>query len=97
MLFLWWSFKIKSYLHFIKSYSPNCVCCRATLVLSLVQGGEKTLRDGLGLDGVSTAKLNESICAQLCDAGMQALEKATRSASVFFFQIYFMMFMLDML
>lgn len=66
------------------SYSPYCVCFRATLVLELVQGGEKTLRDGLGLDGVNTAKLNESICAQLCDAGMQALEKATRSARVSF-------------
>lgn len=60
----------------------NCVKhIKATLVLELVQGGEKTLRDGLGLDGVNTAKLNESICAQLCDAGMQALEKATRFCS----------------
>lgn len=81
---LCWSIKIKSYLHFVKSYSPNCVYCRATLVLNLVQCGEKTLRDGLGLDGVNNAKLNESICAQLCDSGMQALEKAARSASIFF-------------
>lgn len=49
----------------------------------LVQGGVKTLRDGPGLDSVNAAKLNDSICAQLCDADMQALEKATRSALVF--------------
>lgn len=48
----------------------------------LVQGGEKTLREGLGSDNVNAAKLNDPICAQLCDAGMQALEKATRSALV---------------
>ncbi|KAI7804405.1 putative codanin-1 [Triplophysa rosa] len=60
----------------------NCVKhIKATLVLNLVQGGEKTLRDSFGLDGVNTAKLNESICAQLCDAGMQALEKAARFCS----------------
>ncbi|XP_016124456.1 codanin-1 [Sinocyclocheilus grahami] len=53
----------------------NCVKhIKATLVLELVKGGEKTLRDSLGLEGVDTAKLNDSICAQLCDAGMQALE-----------------------
>lgn len=65
---------------------PNCVCIfmwiRATLVSELVQGGEKTLRNGLDSDGVNAAKLNDSICAQLCDAGMQALEKATRLALV---------------
>uniref|UniRef100_A0A8C1HYI5 Codanin 1 n=1 Tax=Cyprinus carpio carpio TaxID=630221 RepID=A0A8C1HYI5_CYPCA len=56
----------------------NCVKhIKATLVLELVKGGEKTLRDSLGLEGVNTAKLNDSICAQLCDAGMQALETAT--------------------
>uniref|UniRef100_A0A673I3L5 Codanin-1 C-terminal domain-containing protein n=1 Tax=Sinocyclocheilus rhinocerous TaxID=307959 RepID=A0A673I3L5_9TELE len=56
----------------------NCVKhIKATLVLELVKGGEKTLRDSLGLEGVDTAKLNDSICAQLCDAGMQALETAT--------------------
>lgn len=60
----------------------NCVKhIKATLVLELVQGGEKTLRDGLGLDGINAAKLNDSICAQLCDAGMQALEKASRFCS----------------
>lgn len=48
----------------------------------LVQSGEKTLRNGLSSDNVNAAKLNDSICAQLCDAGMQALKSATRSASV---------------
>lgn len=52
-------------------------------MLELVKGGEKTLRDSLGLEGVNTAKLNDSICAQLCDAGMQTLERATRSAALF--------------
>lgn len=52
-------------------------------MLELVKGGEKTLRDSLGLESVNTAKLNDSICAQLCDAGMQALERATRSAALF--------------
>lgn len=47
----------------------------------LVQGGERTLRDSLGSEGVHVAKLNDSICAQLCDRGMQALERATRSES----------------
>uniref|UniRef100_A0AAR2JLG3 Codanin-1 C-terminal domain-containing protein n=1 Tax=Pygocentrus nattereri TaxID=42514 RepID=A0AAR2JLG3_PYGNA len=56
----------------------NCVKhIKATLVSELVKGGEKTLRDGLGSEGVNAAKLNVSICAQLCDAGMQALERAT--------------------
>uniref|UniRef100_A0A671LBT2 Codanin-1 C-terminal domain-containing protein n=1 Tax=Sinocyclocheilus anshuiensis TaxID=1608454 RepID=A0A671LBT2_9TELE len=60
----------------------NCVKhIKATLVLELVKGGEKTLRDSLGLEGVDMAKLNDSICAQLCDAGMQALETATRFCS----------------
>ncbi|KAK9960202.1 hypothetical protein ABG768_010277 [Culter alburnus] len=60
----------------------NCVKhIKATLVLELVKGGEKTLRDSLGLESVNTAKLNDSICAQLCDAGMQALERATRFCS----------------
>ncbi|KAB5562360.1 hypothetical protein PHYPO_G00016930 [Pangasianodon hypophthalmus] len=60
----------------------NCVKhIKATLVSELVQGGEKTLRDGLGSDNVNAAKLNDSICAQLCDAGMQALERATRFCS----------------
>ncbi|XP_072545683.1 codanin-1 [Salminus brasiliensis] len=60
----------------------NCVKhIKATLVSELVRGGEKTLRDGLGSEGISAAKLNDSICAQLCDAGMQALERATRFCS----------------
>uniref|UniRef100_A0AAR2JCR4 Codanin-1 C-terminal domain-containing protein n=1 Tax=Pygocentrus nattereri TaxID=42514 RepID=A0AAR2JCR4_PYGNA len=60
----------------------NCVKhIKATLVSELVKGGEKTLRDGLGSEGVNAAKLNVSICAQLCDAGMQALERATRFCS----------------
>ncbi|KAK2878520.1 hypothetical protein QQF64_011434 [Cirrhinus molitorella] len=60
----------------------NCVKhIKATLVLELVKGGEKTLRGSLGLEGVNTAKLNDSICAQLCDAGMQSLEKATSFCS----------------
>ncbi|XP_051724548.1 codanin-1 isoform X2 [Ctenopharyngodon idella] len=60
----------------------NCVKhIKATLVLELVKGGEKTLRDSLGLEGVNPTKLNDSICAQLCDAGMQALERATRFCS----------------
>ncbi len=67
------------------------MCGRATLVLELVKGGEKTLRDGLGLEGVNTAKLSDSICAQLCDAGMQALETATRSAALFSHYIYIML------
>ncbi|XP_060790163.1 codanin-1 isoform X3 [Neoarius graeffei] len=60
----------------------NCVKhIKATLVSELVQGGKKTLRDGLGSDNVNAAKLNDSICAQLCDAGMQAVERATRFCS----------------
>lgn len=50
------------------------------MVSELVQEGEKTLRDGLRSESVNAAKLNDSICAQLCDSGMQALERATRSA-----------------
>ncbi|XP_027028567.2 codanin-1 [Tachysurus fulvidraco] len=60
----------------------NCVKhIKATLVTQLVQGGEKSLRDGLGSDGVNAAKLNDSICAMICDAAMQALERATRFCS----------------
>ena len=55
-----------------------CVCCRATLVCELVQRGENMLREGLASPDASAAKLNESICAHLCDAGMQALERAAR-------------------
>ncbi|TSN67084.1 Codanin-1 [Bagarius yarrelli] len=60
----------------------NCVKhIKATLVSELVQDGEKTLRDSLESECVNAAKLNDSICAQLCDSGMQALEKATRFCS----------------
>ncbi|XP_026860651.2 codanin-1 isoform X2 [Electrophorus electricus] len=57
----------------------NCVKhIKATLVSELVRGGENALRDGLASEGACAAKLNDSLCAQLCDAGMQALERATR-------------------
>ncbi|KAG7328248.1 hypothetical protein KOW79_008192 [Hemibagrus wyckioides] len=60
----------------------NCVKhIKATLVSELVQDGKKTLRDGLGSDNVNAAKLNDLICAMLCDTGMQALERATRFCS----------------
>ncbi|XP_066530823.1 codanin-1 [Hoplias malabaricus] len=60
----------------------NCVKhMKATLVSELLQGGQKTLREGLSSEGISAAKLNDSICAQLCDAGMQSLERATRFCS----------------
>jgi len=61
-------------------------------VLELVKGGEKTLRDSLGLEGVNTAKLNDSICAQLCDASMQTLERATRLAALFSHYKYIMLY-----
>lgn len=60
-------------------------------MLELVKGGEKTLRDSLGLEGVNPTKLNDSICAQLCDAGMQALERATRSAALFSYYVYMLL------
>ncbi|TRY91770.1 hypothetical protein DNTS_023734 [Danionella cerebrum] len=60
----------------------NCVKhIKATFVFELVKGGEKSLRDGFGLEGVNIANLSDSICAQLCDSGMQALERATRFCS----------------
>ncbi|XP_053365443.1 codanin-1 isoform X1 [Clarias gariepinus] len=60
----------------------NCVKhIKATLVSELLQGGEKTLRGGLGSENINASKLNDSICAQLCDAGMQSLERATRFCS----------------
>lgn len=65
-----------------------CVCVRlnvllffsdrATLVSELVERGEKMLRDGLEMPNPNPAKLNDSICAQLCDAGLEALPRATR-------------------
>lgn len=59
---------------------------RATLVSGLVERGEKMLRDGLKLPNSSPSKLNDSICAQLCVAGLEALAKATRYDSFFFRQ-----------
>lgn len=51
---------------------------RATLVSELVERGEKMLRDGLESPNPNPSKLNDSICAQLCVAGLEALTKATR-------------------
>ncbi|KAK2892035.1 codanin-1 [Channa argus] len=51
---------------------------KATLVCELVDRGEKMLRDGLLSQNSSPSKLNDSICAQLCDAGLEALARATR-------------------
>lgn len=57
---------------------------RATLVNELVGRGEKMLRDGLGSPNSNPSKLNDSICAQLCDAGLEALARATRYESLFY-------------
>ncbi|KAL0969752.1 hypothetical protein UPYG_G00231810 [Umbra pygmaea] len=54
---------------------------KATLVFELVRGGERLLREGLASVGANPLKLNDSICAQLCDGGQQALERATRFCS----------------
>ncbi|KAK7904444.1 hypothetical protein WMY93_017051 [Mugilogobius chulae] len=43
--------------------------------------GEKMLKDGLQSPNSSATKLNDSICAQLCEAGLEALERATRFCS----------------
>ncbi|XP_027130983.1 codanin-1 [Larimichthys crocea] len=51
---------------------------KATLVSELVERGEKMLRDGLETPKSNPSKLNDSICAQLCVAGLEALAKATR-------------------
>nr|XP_046268171.1 codanin-1 [Scatophagus argus] len=51
---------------------------KATLVSELVERGEKMLRDGLESPNANPSKLNESICAQLCVVGLEALAKATR-------------------
>ncbi|GAA6223312.1 codanin-1 [Lates japonicus] len=51
---------------------------KATLVSELVERGEKMLRDGLELPNSNPSKLNDSICAQLCDAGLEAMARATR-------------------
>ncbi|XP_031165955.1 codanin-1 [Sander lucioperca] len=50
---------------------------KATLVSELVERGEKMLRDGLKSPNSNPSKLNDSICAQLCVAGLEALAKAT--------------------
>lgn len=86
--FAWTNKEMTLDLLFIILYFPNFLCGRATLVLELVKGGEKTLRDSLGMEGVHTAKLNDSICAQLCDTGMQALERATRSVACLLYFFY---------
>lgn len=57
---------------------------RATLVSELVERGEKMLRNGLQLPNSNPSKLNDSICAQLCDAGLEALARATRYSSPFY-------------
>lgn len=59
---------------------------RATLVSELVESGEKMLRDGLDSPNSIPSKLNDSICAQLCVAGLEALAKATRYTSLFVFK-----------
>uniref|UniRef100_A0A672J234 Codanin-1 C-terminal domain-containing protein n=1 Tax=Salarias fasciatus TaxID=181472 RepID=A0A672J234_SALFA len=51
---------------------------KATLVSELVEKGEKMLRDGLGLPSSNPSKLYDSICAQLCESGLEALTRATR-------------------
>ncbi|XP_076013891.1 codanin-1 isoform X2 [Genypterus blacodes] len=54
---------------------------KATFVSELVERGEKMLRDGMEAPNSSPSKLNDSICAQLCDSGMEALTRATRFCS----------------
>nr|XP_057913563.1 codanin-1 isoform X2 [Doryrhamphus excisus] len=51
---------------------------KATLVSELVERGEKMLKDGLESPKADPPKLNESICAQLCEAGLEALTRASR-------------------
>ncbi|XP_014050869.2 codanin-1 [Salmo salar] len=60
----------------------NCVKhMKVTLVCELVRGGERLLREGLISPGANPLILNDSICAQLCDGGQEALERATRFCS----------------
>lgn len=54
---------------------------KATLVRELVEKGEKMLKEGLGSPNANASKLNDSICAQLCEAGLEAPEKASRFCS----------------
>lgn len=51
---------------------------RATLVSELVERGEKMLKTGLESQSTNASKLNDSICTQLCQAGLEALDRATR-------------------
>uniref|UniRef100_A0A3P9IDF1 Codanin 1 n=1 Tax=Oryzias latipes TaxID=8090 RepID=A0A3P9IDF1_ORYLA len=51
---------------------------KATLVSELMERGETMLRDKRKLANFSASKVNESICALLCDAGLEALERAAR-------------------
>ncbi|XP_061896934.1 codanin-1-like [Entelurus aequoreus] len=51
---------------------------KATLVRELVEKGEKMLKDGLQSAKANPSQLNESICAQLCEAGLEALTRASR-------------------
>ncbi|XP_041669241.1 codanin-1 isoform X2 [Cheilinus undulatus] len=54
---------------------------KATLVSELVDRGEQMLKGGLESPNSNPSKLNESICAQLCVAGLEALARATRFCS----------------
>ncbi|CAJ1073278.1 codanin-1 isoform X1 [Xyrichtys novacula] len=54
---------------------------KATLVSELVERGEKMLKGGLESPNSNPTKLNDSICAQLCVAGLEALARATRFCS----------------
>lgn len=56
---------------------------RATLVSELMERGETILRDKRKSANFSASKVNESICALLCDAGLEALERVARYSSVF--------------
>ncbi|XP_061096062.1 codanin-1 isoform X2 [Conger conger] len=62
--------------------ASNCVKhIKATLVSELVRSGEQALRQKLGSEDCSALKLSDSVCAQLCDRGRQALERGTRFCS----------------
>uniref|UniRef100_H3DPL6 Codanin 1 n=1 Tax=Tetraodon nigroviridis TaxID=99883 RepID=H3DPL6_TETNG len=54
---------------------------KATLVNELVGRGERMLRDGLASPASNPSKLNEAICSQLCAAGLEALDRASRFCS----------------
>ncbi|XP_034015886.1 codanin-1 [Thalassophryne amazonica] len=54
---------------------------KATFVNELVDRGEKMLREGLESPHANPSNLCESICAQLCVTGMEALSRATRFCS----------------